>query len=128
MNKITGSKDLVDRAKRQLITGEHGYVTVEMALSLLSLVLIFSLILAGMSYGVAKIQSCNSLRVVSRAVSLGKSLPELDTSQSVKIFDRGEYAEVVVFQSSLLARLKVAPPVSCKVIVIPEPKKEVGTF
>lgn len=110
------------------VNTQRGYVTVETALSLLSLIMLFSLIMAGMSYGVAKIHSCHSLRAVARSISLGKPLPKLDGSQELTISDKGEYVEAVISQPSLLSSLKLAPLARCQVLVIPEPKGEGEEF
>lgn len=124
----TGKRNQFSSQLRPVKNNEQGYVTVETALSLLSLIAIFSLIMAGMSYGIATIHSCNTLRAVSRAISLGKPLPKLGSSQNLRISEKGGYVEAVISESSLLASLKLAPAASCKVAVIPEPKEGVGAF
>lgn len=111
--------------------GEAGMVTVEMAIGLMSAVLVLVALLVALSVGVSNGQACQAAREAARAASIGATAapPAAGSQRAVSV--NVEVSDSSVVATASVAAIAVgpfhAPAVTCQVSGVREPYLQWGS-
>ena len=111
--------------------GEAGMVTVEMAIGLMSAVLVLVALLVALSVGVSKGQACQAAREAARAASIGAAVASGGSGSQRAVSVSVDISDTTVVARASVAPVAVgpfrAPAVTCQVTGVREPYLQWGS-